>query len=263
MAIVFPASGIASGVQTPAKKAASGGGGVSLDDVALVAVDLTDGSWTLEDPDSLVSSVSHSSGVNTIVWNEISNANKSTNYQWTNSGTCRAPRWFKLLTINGVQMKESDFLSLYWKLKLEANYDFPQEVVLGSCSFPTATSNGTGTSDILGSGAVVQATSGGFASRFSGAWSINSATTSSDATTDFVHLAQQRGAKAIGGASGYRYDSTPEGLGGVSRNTNRDNLTGSNNLYWIVGAGTRGAQEISAGDETQFQAKYLGIGVTI
>ena len=238
-----------------------GGGGVSLDSVALVAVDLTDGSWTLEDPDSLVDTVSHSSGVNTIVWNALGTG--STNYQWTSSSTCEAPRWYKLLKINGVQMTEASFLSLYWKLKLEAAVDFNHEVVLGTCSFPLATSNGTGTTDILGTGAVFQATAGGFGTRTSGAWSLNSITTGSGATTDFVHLAQQRGAKAIGGPSGYRYDSTPEGLGAIQRNTNRDNLTGSNNLYWIVGAGTKGSQTISAGDETKFQAKYLGVGVSI
>ena len=238
-----------------------GGGGVNLNAVPLAAVNLTDGSWTLEDPDSLVDSVSHSAGVNTIVWNAL--AVGSTNYQWTTSTTCRAPRWYKLLTINGVQMKESDFLSLYFKLRLEAAVDFNHEVVLGTCSFPLATTNSTGTSDILGSGAVAQATAGGFGQRYGGVWAINAATTGSGATTDYTHLAQQRGGSAIGAPGGYRYDSAPAGLGAVSRNTNRNNLTGSNDLYWIVGAGTRASQTISAGDETQFQGKYLGVGVTI
>tara|TARA_R100001460_G_scaffold12309_2_gene28370 strand:+ start:547 stop:1332 length:786 start_codon:yes stop_codon:yes gene_type:complete len=237
-----------------------GGGGVNLDAVPLAAIDLTDGTWTLEDPDNLVNTVNHSSGVNTIVWNALGVA--SSDYRWTSSTTCRAPRWYKLLTVNGVQMKESDFMALYFKLKLEANYDFPQEVVLGTCSFPTATLNSTSTSAILGSGALVQSTSGGFASRFAGAWSLNSGGTVSGASTDFVHIAQQRGAGAIGGPAGYIYDSTPAGTSAISRNTNKDGLS-NNNLYWIVGAGTRGNQTISAGDETQFQGKYLAIGVTI
>ncbi len=238
-----------------------GGGGVSLDAVPLVAVDLTDGSWTLEDPSSLVSGVSHSSGVNTITWNALGSG--SLNYQWTTSTTCLAPRWYKLLTINGVQMTEASFLSLYWKLKLEAVYDFPQEVVLGTCSFPTATSNSTGTSDILGSGAVVQATTGFSPKRYGGAWAINAVTATQNGNLDFIQLAQQRGGSAIGAPGGYLYNSTPAGTNAVSRNTNRNNLTGSNNLFWIVGAGTRGSQTISAGDETQFQGKYLGVGVTI
>ena len=241
--------------------AASGSGGVSLGAVPLVSVDLTDGSWTLEDPDSLVDSVSHSSGVNTIVWNALGAG--STNYQWTSSTTCRAPRWYKLLTINGVQMTEASFLSLYFKLRLEAVYDFSQEVVLGTCSFPTATSNSTGTSDILGSGAVFQSTAGFSPSRLPGVWTLNSYNGVFSGTSDFVHVAQQRGASAIGGGAGYIYNNPPAGLSAVSRNTNRNNLTGSNDLYWIVGAGTRGSQTIAAGDETQFQAKYLGVGVTI
>ena len=242
--------------------AASGSGGVSLGAVPLVSVDLTDGSWTLEDPDSLVDSVSHSSGVNTIVWNALGAG--STNYQWTSSTTCRAPRWYKLLTINGVQMTEASFLSLYWKLKLEAALDFAHEVVLGTCSFPTATTNSTSTTAILGSGAVFQADVGFLSSlKYGGAWAINAATTTQNTSLDFVHLAQQRGAKAIGAPGGYLYDSTPAGLSAVSRNTNRNNLTGTNNLYWIVGAGTKGSQTISAGDETAFQAKYLGVGVSI
>jgi hypothetical protein len=237
-----------------------GGGGVNLDAVPLVAVDLTDGTWTLEDPDSRVDSVSHAAGINTITWNALGVG--STDYQWTSSTTCRAPRWYKLLTINGTQMTEASFLSLYWKLKLEAVYDFPQEVVLGTCSNPTATLNSTSLSAILGTGAVVQATTGGFIQRFAGAWSLNTTTTASNAATDFVHLAQQRGAGAIGAPGGYTYNATPAGLSPTSRNTSRNNL-GTSDLYWIVGAGTRGSQTISAGDETQFQAKYLGVGVSI
>jgi hypothetical protein len=40
-------------------------------DLSSDLIDLTDGSWTLEDPDSLLDSVSYSSGYNTVTWNTI------------------------------------------------------------------------------------------------------------------------------------------------------------------------------------------------
>lgn len=62
----------------PVFPGASTGGGTTTDLAALPlgdAIDLTDGSWTLLDPDSLVKSTTHSSGVNTVTFNALGAGN--------------------------------------------------------------------------------------------------------------------------------------------------------------------------------------------
>ena len=54
------------------------GGAASLTDIAFQTIDLTDGSWTLLDPDSLVDTVTFSGGFNTVTWNTL--AAGSSNY---------------------------------------------------------------------------------------------------------------------------------------------------------------------------------------
>ena len=71
---------------TGASGGASGGGGGSLYDVSMgSAVNLTDGSWTLSDPDSLVDSVSFSGGFNTVTMNAL--AAGASHYRWDSSAT--------------------------------------------------------------------------------------------------------------------------------------------------------------------------------
>ncbi len=71
-----------------------------LQDIALDEIDLTDGTWTLEDPDGLVDTVAFSSGTNTVTFNAVAGSN---NYNISSGTTFRGPRWYKLLSISGQQ----------------------------------------------------------------------------------------------------------------------------------------------------------------
>lgn len=74
-----------------------GGGGADLSALGFVEVDLTDGSWNLTDPDTIVDTVSHSSGVNTVTFNTLASGNS--NNAWGNGNTQRGARWHKKLQV--------------------------------------------------------------------------------------------------------------------------------------------------------------------
>jgi hypothetical protein len=94
------------------------GNGTSLDNVPYsLPIDLTDGSWTLFDPDSLVANVSHSNGFNTVVWNNLAPGNQ--NYNWGSGASHRSPRWYKDLEINGSQVTVEDIIqAIFWVFAL-------------------------------------------------------------------------------------------------------------------------------------------------
>ena len=95
---VAPAFNPTTGASGGAPPAAS----ASLANLPLTVVDLTDGSWTLEDPDNLVASVTHAGGDNIVTWNAL--AAGSADYNWSGGTNHRAPRWYKLLDIDGTQV---------------------------------------------------------------------------------------------------------------------------------------------------------------
>jgi len=66
------------------------GGGVSLASLPWRTVDLTDGSWSLTDPDSLVKSNTYSGGFNNVVMNALAAGN--TDYAWGSAPRSSAPR---------------------------------------------------------------------------------------------------------------------------------------------------------------------------
>ena len=123
-----------------------GGGGADLSALGFVEVDLTDGSWTLTDPDDLVDTVSHASGVNTVVMNAL--AAGSNNYAWSTSTTQRAPRWTREL--NAVKtLRAVTFASRRGPFILQTvieyvtpDDDFPAEIVVASAEDGTATTSG-------------------------------------------------------------------------------------------------------------------------
>jgi hypothetical protein len=104
-----PTTGASGGASAPAA------GGDDLNAVTWTDVDLTDGSWTETDPDSLASSVSIAAGVNKVTLAEL--AVGSINYNWTSGSTHRAPRYHKLLVPDGDQIGSDDFFFLLWRLR--------------------------------------------------------------------------------------------------------------------------------------------------
>ena len=123
---------------------------LSFFNISSEIIDLTDGTWTLLDPDSLVQSTSFASGFNTITWNALGAG--SNDYVWTISTTHRAPRWYKLLKIDGNQITSDDFITFQANGKLDTSVlDFNHQIVYGICSDPTSTTAGT----IDGAGALM------------------------------------------------------------------------------------------------------------
>jgi len=124
----------------PSYPGEAAGGGTSTDLAALSVgspIDLTDGSWTLEDPDTLVKSVSFATGVNTVTFNALAAGNLDYVLQ-SNHADFRAPRWYRDWNVNGTRMN-SDSLSI-WQVILDADetvFDFNHQIAVGVCAAPT------------------------------------------------------------------------------------------------------------------------------
>lgn len=68
-----------------------------LSALGFTPIDLTDGSWTLTDPDSLVNTITHSTGINKVTFNALASGNSDN--AWSNGNTQRGPRWHKKLKV--------------------------------------------------------------------------------------------------------------------------------------------------------------------
>ena len=79
-------------------------------------IDLTDGSWTLYDPDGLVNTITFSADWHTLTWNALSVG--SGDYNWFYGTTIRAPRWYKNLEINGTQVTSVDLLVSSYRMEV-------------------------------------------------------------------------------------------------------------------------------------------------
>jgi hypothetical protein len=124
----------------PVFPGASAGGGTTTDLAALPlgdAIDLTDGSWTLLDPDSLVKSTTHSSGVNTVTFNALGAGNLDYVLA-TNHTDYRAPRWYRALNIGTTRVNSS--APFIWDALLDVDesvFAFNQNIAHGVCAAPT------------------------------------------------------------------------------------------------------------------------------
>ena len=126
----------------PVFPGASAGGGTTTDLAALPlgdAVDLTDGSWTLLDPDSLVKSTSHTGGLNTVTFNALGSGDNDYVLA-SNHADYRAPRWYRALNIGTTRVNSS--APFIWNSILdidEGTFDFNSNVAHGVCADPTST----------------------------------------------------------------------------------------------------------------------------
>src|SRR5210317_180638 len=80
-----------------------GGGGVGADlsNLAYELIDLTDGSWTKVDPQSVIQSVTINSGVTTFTYNTINPIPTSTVLP---NSVAEQPRWYRRLNIGGTDI---------------------------------------------------------------------------------------------------------------------------------------------------------------
>lgn len=232
-----------------------GGGGTSLYDLPLEEIDLTDGSWTLFDPDGLIDTVTFGSNFNTVTWNALAVA--SVDYNWSGGTNIRAPRWYKSLTIDGNSITNEDLLLVTTRMELDAaSTDFNQQVVAGVALVP----NSTVLLTLDGSGGQINRVGGG--ARAYGTWQANASTTGPGGGLNvFGVTTVQRGFNAVGSGVYLNMGSgaTPDVTSSGSRNSNQNNASaGLVNVSVIVGVGPRANTDtIAAGNQQRFKASIF------
>lgn len=239
---------------TGASGGAAPSGGGSLNDVPMTGpVDLTDGSWTLLDPDGLIDTVTFDGTHNVITWNAL--AAGSNDYVWDAGAAHRAPRWYKALEIDGVRMTSDD---IFDALMLISNDDtvreLPNKVVAGPCVDPTSTVPNT----IAGMGALASALIASTVTDY-GVWAV-----SGSASTNFVGgikglVTSQYGGQHVGSGVFHILSSSNLRVQNGSRN-GAVVIPGATDLFWMVGAGARGSTNTwAAGVQQRFSLYTLAM----
>jgi hypothetical protein len=232
-----------------------GGGGADLSALGFVEVDLTDGSWTLTDPDDLVDTVSHASGVNTVVMNAL--AAGSNDYAWSTSTTQRAPRWTRELnaadaTGGDVRVTSGDAYILQTVIEyVTPDDDFPAEIVVASAEDGTATTSGTNKAQ---GGLLIIAASG----LPNGGCFTGSSSQKGGVDSNFhqnVSTANHAGGKAQAVAF-VNVNSSEVAIAGSSRNSGMTYTNTTTDLNVMVGLGVTGANTITAGQDAKVKVYY-------
>ena len=240
------------GPSYPGEAAGGGGGGVSLDAVPFGdAIDLTDGSWTLVEPDPanpVVQSVTFSGGFNTVTVNAFG-ANSI--YNWGSTSNHEAPRWYKPLLINSVRMTSNDLIDWVSLLSIDRSIlDAEFEIVSGPCADPTSTTPNT----IGGMGAAghidfAQATFCDY-----GVWTVSSDAMTGNTAGIKVMATGLYGGKHSGSACSTILDASNF----RTQNTDRSGaavLGAGIDLFLMIGIGMRNnSASAGAGDQIKFSA---------
>ena len=243
----------ASGGATPAASA-------SLYNLSPTLVDLTDGTWTLLDPDGLVSGVTFASatGYNTVTWNAL--AAGSQDYNWSSGTTHRGPRWYKLLAVSGSQVTSVNHLVLTTRFQNDpAANTFNQAVAVGAAIDPTSVTATT----IDGSGGYFNRIGSGNPAM--GTWQVNSSTTATNASNLYGVTTVMRGHNAVGSGVYLNSTATDTVITAGSRNSGQNSAAvGAQNIYAIVAVGTRGNSDtVGAGNTQVFRASFNAITVDV
>jgi hypothetical protein len=210
------------------------------------AINLTDGSWTLLDPDGLIQSISYAAGYHTVVWNDLLAG--SANYNWSSGTVHRAPRWYKDAEVNNIQIVSDDIVQAMFYLQVDNAFkgDFSNAIINGICVDPTSTAS----TNIAGMGSChnIIAPTGNPAL---GVWAINGSSTSSAGAPTRSIVTSQYGGQHVGSAVFTNLNAGGVRVQNGSRNGNIA-IASSVNLKWIVGLGTRSNTDtITLGDESQ------------
>ena len=231
------------------------GKAASLADLAFIEVDMTDGSWTLYDPDSLVKSVAFSTGYNTITWNALAVGANSYNPSVA-AGDHRWPRWYKALTISGTAVVANDWMEFVTLMQCDtAVDDFHQQVLAAAAHDPSsidpATMAGTG-------GLISKLTS---ASCAYGTWMEDSPTTEASGTPERALCVVNRGGRGAGSGVYGTMNTDDRALGWNTRSADRTLIAAeSDPVYVMVGAGTRGNSDTIADDaQNSFRIGYKAL----
>ena len=235
-----PATG-ASGGATP------GGGGGSLYDVPFDGpIDLTDGSWTLYDPDNLIQSISYAGGWHTVVWNAL--AAGSADYNWSSGTNHRAPRWYKAAEIDGTRLTSDDLTQAIFYIQTDNvnRGDFNNAIAHDICVDPTSTVATTIAACGLYANAIV-----GNSNTALGVHTVNASATTGVGSSDRCMTTFQYGAGHTGSGAFTVLDNSGGRIQNGSRNATSV-LPAATDLFWMVGLGTRGnTVTIALNDESQ------------
>jgi len=227
----------------------------SLADLAFEEVDLTDGSWTLYDPDSLVKSVAFSAGYNVVTWNALAGGSNAYNPSVA-AGGHHWPRWYKALTIGGTAVVADDWLELATLMQCDtAVNDFHQQVVAGAANDAATTV----VNDMAGTGGVLSKLTSGSCAY--GTWMEDSSTTEATGTPERSLCVVNRGGRGVGSGAYGTMNSSEQALGWNTRNADRTVIAAASDpVYVMVGAGTRGNSDtIAEDDQNSFRIGYKAI----
>jgi len=233
------------------------GGGASLFGVVPTVIDLTDGTWTLYDPDSLINTtygtngVTFSGGFNTVQWAGLGIGDRD--YNWAAGGDHRAPRWYKNFEIDGNAV-ETGAIQVYQSI-IEADLtvsDFNEQVVCGVAVDAASTSLFT----VDGSGgyfARVQAGNPEY-----GTWQYSAQTSGVNSNSVKGYGAILRGALNIGSGVYIAVDAGGERTVSGSRNGGNTTAAASAPQHLMVGFGIRSSTDaIPDGSEQRVKLAYV------
>ena len=243
-------------VFSPTTGAAIGGGDGPVVSASLynvpwgIPIDLTDGSWTLLDPSSLVKSVSFAGGFNTVTFNQL--AVGSQDYNWTSGSNILSPRWYKKVEIEETQITTDDVTNSLFYMEVDNSIrDFNNLQVNGICEDPTSTSLTT----MRGTGATYNMTTPGGSNAPMGVWTVNGSATTTSGTNNRVFTQSQWGGRHTGSTTFTLLDSNGFRVQNGARNAN-SLLSSTVDAHWIVGVGTRGIIAIPDDGQVRFKAYH-------
>jgi hypothetical protein len=226
-----------------------GGGGADLSDLEFTSVDLTDGTWTLVDPSSAISSTTIAGGIHTITLNTVV-ASSDLSIQ---GATHTWPRWYKTLEVGATRINGADLFLCQTAVTalslVNAGTDFPV-LLAGPAVDPT---NNTALSMLAWGG---QVRTNGVAG---GVWTVNA------------------GAVGVGGGQTGFYSSSLSGAGDASlvsainvnvtndyvsraQRGNNSATVGANDLFLQVGLGSQtNTNGFTAGTTVSFSLGIITI----
>ncbi len=248
---------------SPTTGAAIGGGDgppqvASLYNQPLTEINLTDGSWTLLDPDSSLKSVSFSGGFNTITLNARV---ASVDNRWAGGTDCTMPRWYKDFQISGNDVTVDDITQFIARLEEDlvgSGTNFNKSFIVGICNDPTSNTLLT----IRGNGAYMNRSGGGNVAY--GTWQQNSSTSSSASVPKHGLTSVLRGYNSMGYGAYINVDpaeaQAARNSGSRNSNVNDTGAADSTVLKVIVAPGARGNSDAIPQDAVyKIRAHIAGI----
>jgi len=216
-------------------------------------VNLTDGSWTLYDPDNQVDTVSYDSvtGLHTVTMNA---GGASSDYNPGSGSVFRGARWYKLLTVAGTQVDSADWLTVEHIVDpTNSTADWVQRNFFATTTDPTSTTNHTSNSGLQLLGAAWSHPSG----TEQGTCIGNSFQIAANALSETLRANALRGNDRIGMAASLVLKAGPA-FGSATQRFGDYAVQVTGNLYLVVGLGIKtNTEAILAGDQTQFRLRYV------